>query len=190
MRNFLELIRENLGDVREIMPWDLSARLRSNPDLLIIDLRDPRLHDAQGVKLDDIHQALPKLARVIYLVEDNQLVERLVDHGEARTGLCAVEPHHDIALLDLIAFLDQQLAHDTPCRVLDLLDVAVDHQLARRDHRPRDLRRGGPATDPDHEKSDGCETQDQGLARRMLNARQHGHDGVLPGTRSGCGVAP
>lgn len=46
-------------------------------DLLIIDLRDPRLHDAQGVKLDEIHQALPKLARVIYLVEDNQLVERL-----------------------------------------------------------------------------------------------------------------
>jgi rhodanese-related sulfurtransferase len=49
MRNFLELIRENLGDVREIMPWDLSARLRSNPDLLIIDVREPHEYDAMHI---------------------------------------------------------------------------------------------------------------------------------------------
>ncbi|WP_462321171.1 rhodanese-like domain-containing protein [Halochromatium sp.] len=41
MKNFLELISNCLTDVREIMPWDLEERLEANPDLLILDVREP-----------------------------------------------------------------------------------------------------------------------------------------------------
>lgn len=41
MKNFIELIRGCLTDVREIMPWDLEARREANPDLLIVDVREP-----------------------------------------------------------------------------------------------------------------------------------------------------
>jgi rhodanese-related sulfurtransferase len=41
MKNFLELIRNCLTDVREIMPWDLEERLQANPSLLIVDVREP-----------------------------------------------------------------------------------------------------------------------------------------------------
>ncbi|WP_295438944.1 rhodanese-like domain-containing protein [uncultured Thiodictyon sp.] len=41
MKNFIELIRGCLQDVREIMPWDLAERRQENPDLLIVDVREP-----------------------------------------------------------------------------------------------------------------------------------------------------
>jgi rhodanese-related sulfurtransferase len=41
MKNFLELVKGCLADVREIMPWDLETRLEENPDLLIVDVREP-----------------------------------------------------------------------------------------------------------------------------------------------------
>jgi len=41
MKNFLELIRGCLTDVREIMPWDLADRRAANPDLLVVNLREP-----------------------------------------------------------------------------------------------------------------------------------------------------
>lgn len=41
MKSFLELVKGCLGDVREIMPWDLAERLEANPDLLVLDVREP-----------------------------------------------------------------------------------------------------------------------------------------------------
>ena len=41
MQKFLELIANCLTDVREIMPWDLEERLQQNPDLLLVDVREP-----------------------------------------------------------------------------------------------------------------------------------------------------
>lgn len=41
MKNFIELIQHCLTDVREIMPWDLEERLQANPELLIVDVREP-----------------------------------------------------------------------------------------------------------------------------------------------------
>lgn len=41
MKSFLELVKGCLGDVREIMPWDLSERLEANPELLVVDVREP-----------------------------------------------------------------------------------------------------------------------------------------------------
>jgi rhodanese-related sulfurtransferase len=50
MKNFLELIRSCLTDVREIMPWDLEERLQENPDLMIVDVREPAEFDAMHIR--------------------------------------------------------------------------------------------------------------------------------------------
>ena len=41
MQRFLELIQNCLTEVQEIMPWDLEERLAANPDLLVLDVREP-----------------------------------------------------------------------------------------------------------------------------------------------------
>jgi rhodanese-related sulfurtransferase len=50
MKNFLNLISDCLGDVREIMPWDLEERLQENPELLIVDVREPYEYDAMHIE--------------------------------------------------------------------------------------------------------------------------------------------
>jgi rhodanese-related sulfurtransferase len=49
MKNFLELIKGCLTEVREIMPWDLEARREANPDLLIVDVREPYEFDVMHI---------------------------------------------------------------------------------------------------------------------------------------------
>ena len=50
MKRFLDLIRDCLTDVREIMPWDLEERLDANPDLLIVDVREPYEFEAMHIE--------------------------------------------------------------------------------------------------------------------------------------------
>ncbi len=49
MMRFIELIRECLTDVKEIMPWDLEERLAENPDLLILDVREQKEFDRMHI---------------------------------------------------------------------------------------------------------------------------------------------
>jgi rhodanese-related sulfurtransferase len=49
MKSFLNLISDSLGDVKEIMPWDLEERLQENPRLLILDVREPYEYDAMHI---------------------------------------------------------------------------------------------------------------------------------------------
>ena len=49
MKRFMELVRDCLTDIREIMPWDLEERLEANPDLLIVDVREPNEFDAMHI---------------------------------------------------------------------------------------------------------------------------------------------
>jgi rhodanese-related sulfurtransferase len=49
MKKFLELIQDCLSDVREIMPWDLEERLQANPELMIVDVREPYEYDAMHI---------------------------------------------------------------------------------------------------------------------------------------------
>ncbi len=49
MKNFIEMVRGCLSDVREIMPWDLEERLQENPDLLIVDVREPQEFEAMHI---------------------------------------------------------------------------------------------------------------------------------------------
>jgi len=50
MKNFLQLIRSCLTEVKEIMPWDLADRLNENTDLLIVDVREPDEFAAMHIK--------------------------------------------------------------------------------------------------------------------------------------------
>ena len=50
MKKFLDLISECLGDVPEIMPWDLQERMEANPDLLVIDVREPYEYEAMHIE--------------------------------------------------------------------------------------------------------------------------------------------
>ncbi|MES9852126.1 MAG: rhodanese-like domain-containing protein [Candidatus Thiodiazotropha sp. L084R] len=54
MKNFLNLISDCLGDVEEIMPWILEERLQENPDLLVVDVREPYEYDAMHIE-NSIH---------------------------------------------------------------------------------------------------------------------------------------
>ncbi|NTU96349.1 MAG: rhodanese-like domain-containing protein, partial [Chlorobiaceae bacterium] len=45
MRRYIELIRDSLSRVREIMPWDLVERFGENPDILVLDVREPAEFD-------------------------------------------------------------------------------------------------------------------------------------------------
>jgi rhodanese-related sulfurtransferase len=49
MKNFIELVRGCLSDVREIMPWDLAERMETNPGLLIVDVREPYEYEAMHI---------------------------------------------------------------------------------------------------------------------------------------------
>ena len=50
MKKFIEMVRGCLTDVREIMPWDLEERMRANPDLLIVDVREPYEFEAMHIE--------------------------------------------------------------------------------------------------------------------------------------------
>jgi rhodanese-related sulfurtransferase len=49
MVRFIELIRNCLSDVKEILPWNLVDRLKENPGLLILDVREPNEFDAMHI---------------------------------------------------------------------------------------------------------------------------------------------
>jgi len=49
MVRFIELIRNCLSDVKEILPWNLVDRLKENPGLFILDVREPNEFDAMHI---------------------------------------------------------------------------------------------------------------------------------------------
>lgn len=49
MKSFRQLIAECLPRVKEIMPWDLEAELESNPQVMLLDIREPYEFDAMHI---------------------------------------------------------------------------------------------------------------------------------------------
>lgn len=49
MMRFIELVRSCMTDIKELMPWDIEERLQANPDLLIVDVREPEEFDAMHI---------------------------------------------------------------------------------------------------------------------------------------------
>jgi len=50
MKRFLELIKDCLHNVKEHMPWDLEERLQKNPDILLVDVREPYEYKAMHIE--------------------------------------------------------------------------------------------------------------------------------------------
>jgi len=50
MMRLRDLLEQCRADIREIMPWDLVDRMKDNPQLLIIDVREPREFDAMHIQ--------------------------------------------------------------------------------------------------------------------------------------------
>lgn len=50
MMKFIQLIRDCLSDIKEIMPWDLEEYLQEKPDLLILDVREPSEFDEMHIE--------------------------------------------------------------------------------------------------------------------------------------------
>jgi len=48
MKRFTDLIDDCLPQVKELMPWDLEERLKEDPELLLLDVREP-------YEFDDLH---------------------------------------------------------------------------------------------------------------------------------------
>lgn len=49
MKRYIELISNCLSDIKEIMPWDLEERLEANPDILLVDVREPYEFNAMHI---------------------------------------------------------------------------------------------------------------------------------------------
>ena len=50
MLSYRELVKNCLPEIKEIMPWDLVARMAENLDILILDVREPCEFDALHIK--------------------------------------------------------------------------------------------------------------------------------------------
>jgi rhodanese-related sulfurtransferase len=50
MKKFLDLIRSCLTEVKEILPWDLEERMQHNPQLMILDVREPYEFEAMHIQ--------------------------------------------------------------------------------------------------------------------------------------------
>ncbi len=49
MKRFMELVKDCLTTVKELMPWDLEERMQANPDILLVDVREPYEYDAMHI---------------------------------------------------------------------------------------------------------------------------------------------
>src|SRR5829696_7070489 len=97
-----------------------------------------------------------------------QLSQALHQDGEIRLGDGLVEPHHHIARLYAIAVAHAQLADDAAGRVLNFLDVRIDHDEARCDDGAGKLsRRGKPANAPGEQSHDGDPADQMALDRAL-----------------------
>ena len=50
MKKFNELVAESAKNITEIFPWDLEERFQENPDLLLLDVREPYEFEAMHIK--------------------------------------------------------------------------------------------------------------------------------------------
>ncbi len=49
MMRLSDLLETCRADIREIMPWDLVDRMNANPDVLILDVREPKEFEAMHI---------------------------------------------------------------------------------------------------------------------------------------------
>jgi len=49
MKRFMELVKSCLTEVKEHMPWDMQERMDANPDVLIVDVREPYEYEVMHI---------------------------------------------------------------------------------------------------------------------------------------------
>ena len=49
MKHYTDLVAECLSEVDELFPWDLTDRIEDNPDILLLDVREPYEFDAMHI---------------------------------------------------------------------------------------------------------------------------------------------
>lgn len=49
MKHYTDLVAECLNEVEELFPWDLTERMEDNPELLLLDVREPYEFDAMHI---------------------------------------------------------------------------------------------------------------------------------------------
>jgi len=158
MKNFIELIRGCLQDVREIMPWDLAERRQENPDLLIVDVREPHefaaMHIAGSLSVPrgilesacewEYEETVPELVRArqrelvvvcrsgyrSVLAANSLLILGFSDVASLRTGLRGWKD-------------DEQPLVDAAAAAVDLdaADLYFSQRLRADQMRPKDWRR-------------------------------------------------
>lgn len=50
MKTFTQLIADALPSIKEIYPWDLEEMLENNPELLLVDIREPKEFEFGHIK--------------------------------------------------------------------------------------------------------------------------------------------
>ena len=50
MKHFTDLIAEALPEVEELFPWDLTEKLQENPEVILLDVREPSEFDALHIQ--------------------------------------------------------------------------------------------------------------------------------------------
>ncbi len=50
MKSFANLIDDVLPEITEIFPWDLDEKLKSNPDITLLDIREPYEFEVMRIK--------------------------------------------------------------------------------------------------------------------------------------------
>ncbi len=50
MKTYQQLVKECLPNIQELMPWDLESRQAENPNMLILDIREPYEFAAMHIK--------------------------------------------------------------------------------------------------------------------------------------------
>ena len=126
----------------------------------------------QGRRKGDLLHSVP--LRLEPALARGELVQAFGHHGQIGPRHRLVEADHDVAGPDAVAVAGEDLADDAAGRVLDLLDVAVDHDGAGRDDRAGQFRHRRPAAEADR----------RGRERRTAQAAYGGgsscgHSGVF-----------
>ncbi|MDH5730398.1 MAG: rhodanese-like domain-containing protein [Gammaproteobacteria bacterium] len=50
MKKFADLLKECESEINELMPWDLMEKIAANPDLILLDVREPSEFNAMHIK--------------------------------------------------------------------------------------------------------------------------------------------
>src|SRR5262249_55488216 len=101
-------------------------------------------------------------------------IELRLNDPESRARQSIVKAQQHLAGFDFAALLDKDLSDDAAVEVLDLFDVALDHDATRRDDGAGNVGRGGPADETAEAEDQSRAAQKVQPADRVSRIAHHG----------------